>query len=299
MSDHDLVDQFLEMLVAEKGRAKNSLDAYARDLTDLAEFCPTSYMDITPDDLRAWLADLNKRGMATSTSARKLSAIRQFFLFLYRDGLRSDNPSSTLESPRQIKSLPKILTEKHVDCLLDCAVQAAASLRPASLRDHAIVEVLYASGLRVSELVTLQRRSVGVDTVMLMVQGKGGRDRMVPMGDKARLALLAYLKVRDVGKDKDSPYLFPSRGVEGHITRRRVGQMMKDLAVQAGVMPSAVSPHKLRHAFATHLLSHGADLRSVQQMLGHADISTTQIYTHVLEGRMKALVQQNHPLAKK
>ncbi len=299
MSDRNLIDQFLEMLAAEKGRAENSLQAYDRDLTDLLEFCPKSILAIEADDLRAWLADLVTRGMAPSTSARKLSAIRQFFLFLYRDGLRGDNPATTLESPRLPRPLPKVLTEKNVDKLLEMAAHTASFGRLSGLRLNAIVEMLYASGLRVNELVTLPRRAVGADNVMLMIRGKGGRDRMVPIGRKARSALHSYLLARDKSKDKDSPYLFPSRGVDGHLTRRRVGQLMKDLALDAGISPSAVSPHKLRHAFATHLLAYGADLRSVQQMLGHADISTTQIYTHVLEERMKKLVQEKHPLADK
>jgi integrase/recombinase XerD len=297
MSDAGLLDQFLEMLAAEKGHAKNSLEAYARDLTHFREFMAKSYMDASSEDIRAYLAWLHKEGLKAVTVARRLSAIRQLYLFLYRDGLRGDNPAANIESPRQEQKLPKVLSEQDVDRLLDTAEMMGGDGKPDGLRLHALVETLYATGLRVSELVTLPRRSVGPDTTMIMIKGKGGRERMVPLGGKARLALLAYLPLRDMGRDKDSPFLFPSRGKEGHLTRRRVGQMMKDLAVAAGVMPSAVSPHKMRHAFATHLLAHGADLRAVQQMLGHADISTTQIYTHVLEERLKSLVLEKHPLS--
>jgi len=297
MSDTALLDQFLEMLAAEKGHAKNSLEAYSRDLTHFRETCGRRFMDVTTEDIREYLAWLHKEGLKAGTVARRLSAIRQFYLFLYRDAIRGDNPAANIESPRMEQKLPKVLSEADVDRLLDIAEEEGAAGKPEGLRLHALVETLYATGLRVSELVTLPRRSIGPDTTMIMVKGKGGRERMVPLGGKARKALLAYLAARDAGKDKGSPYLFPSRGKEGHLTRRRVGQMMKDLAVAAGVMPSAVSPHKLRHAFATHLLAHGADLRAVQQMLGHADISTTQIYTHVLEERLKSLVLEKHPLS--
>jgi integrase/recombinase XerD len=297
MSDTALLDQFLEMLAAEKGHAKNSLEAYSRDLTHFRETCGRRFMDVSAEDIRGYLAWLYKEGLKAGTVARRLSAIRQFYLFLYRDAIRGDNPAANIESPRMEQKLPKVLSEADVDRLLDIAEEEGAAGKPEGLRLHALVETLYATGLRVSELVTLPRRSIGPDTAMIMVKGKGGRERMVPLGGKARKALLAYLTARDAGKDKGSPYLFPSRGKEGHLTRRRVGQMMKDLAVAAGVMPSAVSPHKLRHAFATHLLAHGADLRAVQQMLGHADISTTQIYTHVLEERLKSLVLEKHPLS--
>lgn len=310
-ADSHLIEQFLEMMVAEKGCAKNSLLAYQRDLVDLSDFATQPLESLSTNDLQSWLADLKSRALATSTAARKLSAIRQFYLFLYRDGLRTDNPAALLESPRQTRPLPKVLSEKDVDRLLAAAsFQAANGLDGTAdgkaidsgsakdVRNLALLEALYATGMRIEELVTLPRRSFGVDSVMLTVRGKGNKERLVPLGSPARKALLDHVRLRDKGALKDSVYLFPSRGKEGHLTRRRVGQLLKDLAVQAGLMPSAVSPHKLRHAFATHLLAHGADLRSVQKLLGHADISTTQIYTHVLEERMKKLVQENHPLAK-
>lgn len=299
-SNRNLIEQFLEMLVAEKARAKNSLEAYQRDLTDLAEFSHNDLYALTADDIRAWLADLKGRGLAASTTARRLSAARQFFLFLFRDGIRSDNPATHLESPRRGRSLPKLLSEDEVDRLLDFVNQDhKEKLNLISARQRTLLEMLYATGLRVSELVSMQRKSVSTDMSMLIVRGKGDKERMVPLGGKAIEALKDYLIRLDANTlDKDrSPYIFPSRGTEGHLTRRRVGQMLKEIAVAVGILPSNLSPHKMRHAFATHLLSHGADLRTVQQLLGHSDISTTQIYTHVLDERMKALVNEAHPLA--
>lgn len=297
MRDSDILDQFLEMLAAEKGHAANSLEAYQRDLTHFSETTGTSFVAVSQEDIRAYLQVLHKAGLKANTVARRLSALRQVFLFMYREGLRPDNPATNIESPRAAKPLPKILSEQDVDRLLDTAEQQAGNGKLETLRLHALVETLYATGFRVSELVTLPRRSIGPDTAMIMVRGKGGRERMVPLGDKARRSITDYLKALDAKKEPLSPFLFPSRGKEGHLTRRRVGQMMNDLAVSAGIAPSAVSPHKLRHAFATHLLANGADLRAVQQMLGHADISTTQIYTHVLEARLKTLVLTKHPLS--
>ena len=299
-SNSNLIEQFLEMLVAEKARAKNSLDAYQRDLTDLAEFSHNNLFELTADDIRAWLADLKGRGLAASTTARRLSAARQFFLFLFRDGIRSDNPATHLESPRRGRSLPKLLSEDEVDRLLDFVNQHhEEKLNLISARQRTLLEMLYATGLRVSELVSMQRKAISTDMSMLIVRGKGDKERMVPLGGKAIEALKDYLiRLDEITLDKDrSPYIFPSRGAEGHLTRRRVGQMLKEIAIEVGIMPSNLSPHKMRHAFATHLLSHGADLRTVQQLLGHSDISTTQIYTHVLDERMKALVNQAHPLA--
>jgi integrase/recombinase XerD len=297
MSDASLIEGFLEMLAAERGRAGNSLMAYRRDLADFSDHISVGMMAASADDIRDYLAGLDARGLKTGTVARRLSALRQFYLFLYSDGLRGDNPAKNIESPQQGRTLPKVLSEADVDRLLDTAEATAQSGKVTDVRLHALVETLYATGLRISELVTLPRRAIGNDTAMIMVRGKGGRERMVPLGDKARRAISDFIKLRDASAHRASPYLFPSSGQEGHLTRRRVGQLMKDLAVAAGVLPSAVSPHKLRHAFATHLLAHGADLRAVQQMLGHADISTTQIYTHVLEERLKSLVLTRHPLS--
>jgi len=298
MQDRLLIDQYLEMLAAEKGRAVNSLQAYRRDLADLTDFLPSPLDQTSGEDLRAYLADLNRRGMAPATAARRLSAIRQFYLFLFREGLRSDNPAASLSSPRKQQKLPRLLDEADVDRLLDQAETEAAIGTFRALRLHALVETLYATGFRISELVGLPRRAVGVDTVVIHVRGKGGRERMVPLGGKARRALNTYLHALKRISGDQSTYLFPSRGRDGHLTRRRVGQLIKELALRAELDPAGISPHKLRHAFATHLLAHGADLRAVQQMLGHADISTTQIYTHVLDARMQQLVQQKHPLAR-
>lgn len=307
VSDADLVDQFLEMLAAERACAVNSLLAYRRDIENFMVGVDGSLMQVDTESIQVYLAELHKEGLKVSTVARRLSAIRQLFLFMFREGLRSDNPAKNIESPRLPQTLPKILSDTQVEILLDVAEQAAADGKVKTLRVHALLETLYATGLRITELVSLPRRAVGPETTMIMVRGKGGRERMVPLGGKARRALMAYLDAlrsaeseqRGAGSPVPNAFLFPSRGAEGHLTRRRVGQMLKQLAVEAGIAPSAVSPHKLRHAFATHLLTNGADLRAVQQMLGHADISTTQIYTHVIEERLKTLVLDKHPMAQK
>lgn len=300
-NDHNLIEQFLEMLVAEKARAKNSQEAYQRDLVDLSDFCHCELDKVTTDDLRDWLADLKKRGLATSTTARRLSAARQFFLFLYTDGIRTDNPATHIESPRIGRRLPMTLSENEVDRLLDFTESCYKEKNDIkSARQRVLLEMLYATGMRISELVSMPRRAISADMSTLIVRGKGDKERMVPLGGKAIEALRDYLSLLDAQtKEPDrSNFLFPSRGAQGHLTRRRVGQMLKDLAVEVGMPPANLSPHKLRHAFATHLLSHGADLRTVQQLLGHADISTTQIYTHVLDERLKSLVNTAHPLAK-
>lgn len=304
MADKELVDQFLEMLAAERGRAANSLSAYRRDIENFLEYTPDPLLETNSESIRSYLAALHADGLKVSTVARRLSAIRQLFLFLYREGIRSDNPAKNIESPRQPVKLPKTLADKDVERLLDAAEHKTRRGKLKALRAHALLEALYATGLRISELVSLPRRAVGPDTTMILVRGKGGRERMVPLGDKARRALAIYLQAllaKEADKGVKSPagthYLFPSRGSKGHLTRRRAGQLIKKLAVEAGLDPKTVSPHKLRHAFATHLLTNGADLRAVQQMLGHADISTTQIYTHVIDERLKALVLEKHPMA--
>lgn len=304
MSDRELVDQFLEMLAAERGRAANSMAAYRRDIDHFLADTQQPLLETTTETIRQYLASLHREGLKVSTVSRRLSAIRQLFLFFYREGLRGDNPAKNIESPRRPATLPKILSDRQVEQLLDTAEQKTGTGELKALRAHALLETLYATGLRISELVSLPRRAVGPDTTMILVRGKGGRERMVPLGDKARRALTAYLAVlksdeveRGGTSRPGQQYLFPSRGESGHLTRRRAGQLIKELALDAGLDPGIVSPHKLRHAFATHLLSNGADLRSVQQMLGHADISTTQIYTHVIEERLKSLVLTKHPLA--
>jgi integrase/recombinase XerD len=297
------LEAFIEMLVAERGASPNTVDSYQRDLDDCAGFLArrggTLRHPLDGADsgrLRAYLKHLESRGMAPSTAARRLSALRQFFRFLYAEGLRDDDPCGVLDSPRRGRSLPKILREDEIDRLL-----AAAAARPGreGVRLNALVELCYATGMRVSELVGLPLAAVARDPRVLIVRGKGNKERMVPLGDSARRAVKAYLGVRDafLPKSGGSPWLFPGRGGK-HLTRHRFAQLLKALAVDAGIDHRRVSPHVLRHAFASHLLHHGADLRAVQQMLGHADISTTQIYTHVLDERLRRLVAEHHPLAK-
>jgi integrase/recombinase XerD len=295
------IDAFLEMLSAERGLAKNSLLAYQTDLADFAGFLTArkeAVERIGIDSLRLYVQGLADAGLKPATAARRLSALRQFFRFLLQDGIRRDDPAALLDAPKRARPLPKLLSEDEVDRLL----QAARALRddPAeSARLAALLEVLYASGLRVSELVSLRWPPFGDDPRFLVIRGKGGKERLVPLSEPARQAIEDYAGWRgDFITGKSSPWLFPSRGESGHLTRQRFGQLLKDLAVAAGIDPAKVSPHVLRHAFASHLLAHGADLRAVQKMLGHADISTTQIYTHVLEARKQALVRQHHPLAK-
>lgn len=294
------VEAFLEMLSAERGASPNTLEAYKRDLRDLAGFLGAAapVEDAGTEDIRRYLARQTDSGMAARTLARRLSALRQFYRFLYAEGLRPDNPTTAIDSPRQGRSLPKVLGEAEVERLLAAAREREG---PDGLRLRALIEVLYATGLRISELVTLPLSAIARDPRVLIVRGKGGKERMIPLGEAARQALAEYRGARRafLKAKQDSPWLFPSRGKGGHLTRHRVAQLLKELAADAGIPPSKVSPHVLRHAFASHLLDHGADLRSVQQMLGHADISTTQIYTHVLNERLKSLVSEHHPLARR
>lgn len=293
------VGAFLEMLAAERGAARNTIAAYGRDLGFAATFLKGRGVRLelaSSQDLRAYLAVLDRQRMAPSTAARRLSALRQFYRFLYSDGQREDDPCAALDGPKLGRPLPKVLTEAEVDALLAAARQDRG---PKGLRLQALIELLYATGLRVSELIALPLAAAARDPQVLIVRGKGDKERMVPLSAPARAAVLAYLAVRPrfLPEGGQSRWLFPSRGGSGHLTRHRVGQLLKALAAAAGLSPAKVSPHVLRHAFASHLLDHGADLRSVQRMLGHADISTTQIYTHVLDERLKRLVQDHHPLA--
>ena len=286
-------ERFFEMMVAERGASANTQVAYRRDLADVGSFVARRGRDLanaTTDDIRAYLTALNRSGASSRTAARRLSALRQFFRFLYAEGDRSDDPTATVEAPRSGRPLPKVLTEAETDALL-AAARADQSIE--GLRRAALIELLYASGLRVSELISLPGRALRNDTPFIIVRGKGGRERLVPVGEGAARAVRAWLAVLD----GPSPWMFPSHGASGHLTRQAVGKMLKQLALDSGLAPERVSPHVLRHAFASHLLAHGADLRSVQTMLGHADISTTQIYTHVLEERLKASVLEHHPLA--
>jgi len=290
---------FLEMMTAERGVAPNTIEAYRRDLSEFFAIMSgrgRHETSVTTDDIRHYVTRLAEAGFAASTAARRLSAVRQYFGFLFAEGIRPDDPTALVDSPRLGRPLPKILSEEEVDTMIAAAQEMPG---PEGLRLTALLELLYATGLRVSELVTLPLAAALRDPEVIVVRGKGGRERMVPLTDSARDAVSEYCEVRDyfapIG-DRGT-WLFPSRGKEGHLTRQRFGQMLKELADECGLERRKVSPHVLRHAFASHLLAHGADLRSVQQMLGHADISTTQIYTHVLDARLRALVRDKHPLS--
>ncbi len=299
-ADERLLEAFLEMLAAERGAAANTLDSYLRDLSDCGRFLGSRDSELEragSEDLRAYVAALAAAGRSPRTAARRLSAIRQFYRFLFAEDLRGDDPAAGLDAPRRGRSLPKLLSEAEVDLLLQTARERQG---PEGVRLLALLELLYATGMRVSELVCLPLDAVARDPMVLIVRGKGARERLVPLSAPARAVVAQFIGVRErfLGGSTDSRWLFPSRGASGHLTRHRVGQLLKELAREAGIDPARVSPHVLRHAFASHLLDHGADLRSVQKMLGHADISTTQIYTHVLDERLKALVRDHHPLGR-
>ncbi|MBC8338241.1 MAG: site-specific tyrosine recombinase XerD [Alphaproteobacteria bacterium] len=296
------VEMFLDKLAAE-GAARNTIESYGRDLKHFSAFAKARSRDAEDASqaiIRQYLKSLSEAGLATGTSARRLSTLRQFFRYLYAERVRDDDPTAALDSPKQGRRIPKFLSEMEVEDLL--AAARARSGRE-GLRIVALLEILYATGLRVSELVGLPLSAISRDKQVLVVLGKGDKERMVPMSDPAREALEEYLAVREtfIPLKGATPVmrnrLFPSRSKDGHLTRARLSQMLKDLAVETGLPPSRVSPHVLRHSFASHLLANGADLRSLQQMLGHADIATTQIYTHVLDERLKSLVGQAHPLA--
>ena len=297
-----LLEGFLEMLAAERGASSNTLSAYRRDLIQYQEQLKTLKTDVlsaTATDMRNFLAELASRGYTARTQARKLSALRQFHAFLVTERHRADNPATLVEGPTPKRPLPKLLTPEDIGKLFQAA-REVKGWRGARL--CTILEILYASGLRVSELVTLKRSSLSRDGKLITVRGKGGRERIVPLGEPARESLSEWLPLREAnlrkrGPDRNSPWLFPARSANGHLTRDRVAKLLHELAVSAGIDPRLVSPHVLRHAFATHLLANGADLRSLQQLLGHADISTTEIYTHVLDERLKSLVRDVHPLS--
>ena len=294
------IETFLEMLSVERGAARNTLEAYARDLSDYAGFLAKrrqSVPDASADDIRAYLTGLADLGLTASTQARRLSAIKQFHKFLYAESLSEQNPAAVIETPRRAKALPKVLSEADVTALLEQAQTETETSkghrRLKAVRMLCLLELLYATGMRVSELVTLTRQTVQSDDRVLTIKGKGGRERLVPLSGAARQAIERYLPELKGA----SPWLFPSRGKQGHLTRQMFALELKELAARAGIGANRISPHILRHAFASHLLANGADLRAVQQMLGHADISTTQIYTHVLSERLKKVVNQHHPLA--
>jgi integrase/recombinase XerD len=295
------VEAFLEMLMAERGAAALTASAYGRDLAHTAAHLAAHGASIERagiGDLRSYIVALGRAELGPRTLARRLSALRQFYRFLVVDGVRRDDPTAGLDGPRLGRPLPKTLAQEEVARLIAAAEQEK-SAEGARLR--CLLELLYATGLRISELVSLPLAAARPDARVLMVRGKGGKERLVPLGAPARVALGEYRgkRSRFVAEGETSPWLFPSRSAPGHLTRRRVGQLLKELAIKAGLEPARLSPHVLRHAFASHLVDGGADLRSVQEMLGHADIATTQIYTHVETERLKRLVEAHHPLARK
>ncbi|MDR3465234.1 MAG: site-specific tyrosine recombinase XerD [Xanthobacteraceae bacterium] len=313
--DLRLIDLFLDMLAAEQGAGDNTLSAYRRDLEDLSAFLAranSGFAGADTDRLRDYLTDLDTRGFKPSSAARRLSAIRHLFRFLLTEGVRSDDPAAILSGPKRGRPLPKVLSIAEVDRLLGHAkAQADADAAPGqklrAARLACLLEVLYATGLRVSELVALPASAARRDARMLVVRGKGNKERLVPLNDAAREAMASYLAMQSAAaapaakakaaKPPASKWLFPSFGDSGHLTRQHFARELKELAVAAGLPGRLVSPHVLRHAFASHLLHNGADLRIVQTLLGHSDISTTQIYTHVVEERLKSLVRDLHPLA--
>jgi integrase/recombinase XerD len=303
-SDERLIALYLDMLAAERGAGANTLAAYGRDLADFTAYLAGAGRSVAAaatDDLRAYLGELERRGMTPATVARRLSAIRQLYRFLYAEGQRKDDPAAVLEGPKRARALPKTLTLAEVDRLLRAAaVVDPAAPHPVRLRAArlvCLVEMLYATGLRVSELVALPASAARRDARVIVVRGKGNKERMVPLNDAAKRATAAYLALlHETKSEAASKWLFPSFGDSGHLTRQHLARELKGLAAAAGLRSAQVSPHVLRHAFASHLLHNGADLRVVQTLLGHADISTTQIYTHVLEERLKSLVRDLHPL---
>ncbi|ODN69020.1 site-specific tyrosine recombinase XerD [Methylobrevis pamukkalensis] len=307
MRDDDLLDAYLEMQSVERGAADNTLAAYRRDLADWLGFLAARKrpsVEAGREDVEAFMAGLAGRGMAATTQARRLSAVRQFHKFLYAEGHRSDDPTSTVERPRKGRPLPKILSEDEVSRLLDGARHSAALPRERPLealratRLSALLELLYATGMRVSELVSLPANAIRTDARVLTVRGKGNKERLVPIGGRAREAVEAWRAALAAHRGAaESPWLFPAVSESGHLSRQAFARDLKEFAAGVGLAPDKVSPHVLRHAFASHLLQNGADLRVVQSLLGHADISTTQIYTHVLDERLRKLVEEHHPLA--
>jgi len=297
MSDRNRIGAFLEMMSAERGASPNTLDAYGRDLLDASEFCNGRLTRATAAQLAAWTNDLAERGLAPASQARKLSALRRFFRFLFEEGDRKDDPTARLDGPSPARDIPDVLSREEVSRLIAACGQ--------DVRLACLVELLYGAGLRASELVSLTMGSLprrkggrwaGGD---IIIRGKGGKERLCPLGRPALEALSNWLEARQAGdaKVRAEDFVFPSRGASGHLTRRRLGQLLEALALDAGLDPARVHPHALRHAYATHLLQGGADLRAVQMLLGHADIATTQIYTHVLTDELQELLETAHPMA--
>jgi integrase/recombinase XerD len=312
-SDAKLVSLFLDMLAAEQGAGDNTLDAYRRDLEDFSEFAgraKSGFIAANTQLLRDYLEDLDSRGFKSTTVARRLSALRHLFRFLLNERMRTDDPAAILSGPKRGRGLPKVLSIADVDRMLTRSKEltetdATPQQRLRALRLHCLLEVLYATGLRVSELVALPLSAARRDARMIVVRGKGNKERLVPLNEASRQAMADYLAAMEAlkpEKKKNAPaskWLFPSFGESGHLTRQHFARDLKELASASGLAPRLVSPHVLRHAFASHLLHNGADLRIVQTLLGHTDISTTQIYTHVVEERLKSLVRDLHPLAEK
>lgn len=307
--DNARLESFLEMMSAERGSATNTLTSYERDLNDLADFLTerkVAFSEAASSDLSAYLTHLSAQGFAASSQARRLSSMRQFYKFLYSEGLRGDDPTGILDAPSKGRSLPKTMSVANVTALLAQASQEAEMEGPgqlARIRMHLLLELLYATGMRVSELVSLPAKVLRHEGRFLMIRGKGNKDRMVLLSRAAMAAMDKYEQARKALAPQkegqpESTWLFPSNGKEGHLPRQVFARDLKDIAIRAGLTPSTISPHVIRHAFASHLLQNGADLRAVQELLGHSDISTTQIYTHVLEERLQELVQTHHPLAK-
>lgn len=291
-----LIEAFLDMMSAERGAGTNTLQAYRRDLLDFARQCDPA--KACREEVRAFLKSLSTSGMASSTQARKLSALRQFYGFLYAEGYRNDDPTQTMEAPRAGRPLPKVLSGNDLRAMLETAHKDQS---PEGMRLSLIVEMLYGSGLRVSELSGLTLAAIRTRENFIRIIGKGNKERLAPLSPHARSALDSYLGVREhflPKSDQANRYLFASRGQAGYLTRRRIHQLLKALAIKTGIDPLKVSPHVLRHAFATHLVEGGADLRSVQTLLGHADIATTQIYTHVAKDHLRRVVYASHPLGK-
>ncbi|MCF6344163.1 MAG: site-specific tyrosine recombinase XerD [Devosiaceae bacterium] len=295
-----LIENFLEMMSAERGAAKNTIEAYERDLDDFADFLTKTtkkLLNANNSEIISYLSFLDKQGLAASTVARKLSALKQFYQFMVLENLRKDDPTRIISAPKTARNLPKVLLVDEVSNLLEAAQNAAEkevnsnkkSIK--ALRLNVLLELLYATGMRVSELVSLKRQGVMRDSFFINIIGKGGRERVVPLNDGARDLLVLWLE-----KSNKGVFLFPAKGKSGHIERQVFARELKDLSIRAGINPDRISPHVLRHAFASHLLQGGANLRIVQTLLGHADISTTQIYTHVLDERLRQLVAK-HPLA--
>jgi integrase/recombinase XerD len=290
------IEAFLEMMAVERDASPHTLSAYARDLRDAEEAAPGGLMAAEETAIEGWFADLSRRGLSAATQARRRSAVRQFYRFALAEGWRADDPSRRLDAPKQGRPLPKTLSREEMERLITAA---SAREGAAGARLICLMELAYASGLRVSELLGLKVQAVRRDPTHLIVRGKGGKERLAPLNDAARTAVKAWLVLRDADKARaDSSWLFPSSGKSGHLTPRRFAQLLDQAAVDAGIDPARVSPHVLRHAFATHLLEGGADLRIVQTLLGHADIATTQIYTHVATDRLTQVMTSKHPLAK-